>query len=90
VEMTPQGLALLKELGAGIRDAMERVFYTLTPQERETLVKLTQKISNAAVDYLGANKEHLASNARMMSGLSNGGAILSPVKSKKNTRKKKS
>lgn len=90
VEMTPKGVELLRELSASIKDAMEKVFYTLTPQERDALVKLTQKISNAAVDYLGANKEHLASNARMMSGLSNGGSILSPVKSNKNTRKKKS
>ncbi|MBN1691785.1 MAG: MarR family transcriptional regulator [Dehalococcoidia bacterium] len=88
VEMTPQGLDLLKELSAGIKGAMERVFYSLTPQERETLVKLTQKISNAAVDYLGASKEHLASNARMMSGLSNGGVILSQAKSKRTKRKK--
>ncbi len=90
VEMTPKGLALLSDLGAGIRDAMQRVFYTLTPEERETLVKLTQKISNAAVDYLGANKEHLAANAKMMSGLSNGGVILSPSKSRKTKRKKSS
>ena len=88
VEMTPKGLALLTDLGAGIKDAMERVFYALTPEERETLVKLTQKISNAAVDYLGASKEHLASNARMMSGLSNGSDSLTSAKSKKNKRKK--
>jgi len=80
----------LTDLGAGIKDAMERVFYALTPEERETLVKLTQKISNAAVDYLGASKEHLASNARMMSGLSNGSDSLTSAKSKKNTRKKSS
>ncbi len=90
VEMTPKGLALLTDLGAGIKDAMERVFYALTPEERETLVKLTQKISNAAVDYLGASKEHLASNARMMSGLSNGSDSLTSAKSKKNTRRKSS
>jgi DNA-binding MarR family transcriptional regulator len=90
VEMTPYGLELLTGLSTSIKDAMEKVFYVLTPQERETLVKLTTKISNAAVDYLGANKEHLASNARMMSGLSDGGVILSPLKSKNNSRKKSS
>ncbi|MDD5398027.1 MAG: MarR family winged helix-turn-helix transcriptional regulator [Dehalococcoidia bacterium] len=90
VEMTPKGLTLLTDLGPGIRDAMERVFYVLSPQEREMLVKLTEKISNAAVDYLGANKEHLAANARMMSGLSDDGVILSPAKHKKAKRKKSS
>jgi DNA-binding MarR family transcriptional regulator len=90
VELTAQGLELLTDLSASIKDAMEKVFYELTPQERETLVKLTQKISNAAVDYLGASKEHLASNARMMSGLSNSSDSLSATKSKKNTRKKSS
>jgi DNA-binding MarR family transcriptional regulator len=90
VEMTPKGLALLTDLGASIRDAMEKVFYTLTPDEREALVKLTQKISNAAVDYLGASKEHLASNARMMSGLSDYNSAFSVTKSKRNTRKKSS
>jgi DNA-binding PadR family transcriptional regulator len=90
VEMTPKGLALLTDLGASIRDAMEKVFYTLTPDEREALVKLTQKISNAAVDYLGASKEHLASNARMMSGLSDYNSAFSVTKSKRNTRKKRS
>jgi DNA-binding MarR family transcriptional regulator len=90
VEMTPRGVALLTDLGAGIKDAMEKVFYTLTPEERETLVKLTQKISNAAVDYLGASKEHLASNARMMSGLSDYNSAFSVTKSKRNTRKKSS
>lgn len=90
VEMTPQGLELLEDLSVSIKDAMEKVFYTLTPQERETMVKLTQKISNAAVDYLGANKEHLASNARMMSGLSDGNEAFSVTKSKRNTRKKSS
>lgn len=90
VEMTPQGLELLEDLSVSIKDAMEKVFYTLTPQERETMVKLTQKVSNAAVDYLGANKEHLASNARMMSGLSDGNEAFSVTKSKRNTRKKKS
>jgi len=90
VEMTPYGMELLTSLSPSIKDAMEKVFYQLTPPERETLVDLTQKISNAAVDYLGANKEHLASNAKMMSGLSSGGVILSPVKSKKSIRKKSS
>jgi len=90
VEMTPQGLELLTSLGPSINEAMEKVFYVLTQQERDTLVKLTQKISNAAVDYLGASKEHLASNARLMSGMSDGNDIESRIKSKKNTRKKSS
>ena len=87
VEMTAQGLELLTGLGPSITEAMEAVFFVLTPSERETLVKLTQKISNAAVDYLGASKEHLASNARLMSGQSNGSESLSNAKSKKNTQK---
>jgi MarR family transcriptional regulator, 2-MHQ and catechol-resistance regulon repressor len=90
VELTTYGLELLTDLSVSIKDAMEKVFYTLTAQERETMVKLTQKVSNAAVDYLGANKEHLASNARMMSGLSNSSDSFSLAKSKKNSRKKSS
>ncbi len=90
VELTAYGLEMLTDLSVSIKDAMEKVFYTLTPQERETMVKLTQKVSNAAVDYLGANKERLASNARMMSGLSNGKDSFSTAKSKKNSRKKSS
>ena len=88
--MTAQGRELLTGLGPSITEAMQAVFYALTKQERDTLVKLTQKISNAAVDYLGASKEHLASNARLMSGQSNGSESASTAKSKKNTRKKSS
>jgi len=88
VEMTDQGLKLLTGLAPSMLEAMSKVFYSLTPQEREALVKLTQKISRAAVEYLGASKEHLDYNARMMSGLLNEDESKTPLKPKKSSRKR--
>jgi len=68
IELTEQGLELVVGALPGITKVMGDVFNGLPEKEREQLVELFRKIAYAAADHLGANKEHLDENARILSG----------------------
>jgi len=71
VELTEQGIALLRELAPNINKVMEAVFGGLSQQECDDLVKLSHEISYGAADYVGANKKRLDENAKILAGLMN-------------------
>ena len=89
VEITEQGLDLLRSLGPSIHEAMESVFHKLSEQERDVLVKLARKVSHASADYLGADKRHLDTNARVLSGLAENQNVNIAAGKKAARRKKK-
>jgi len=68
VELTEQGLQLIAGALPEISKVMKNVFGSFTEKERENLVELLRKVAYAAADHLGANKEHLDENAKILSG----------------------
>jgi len=68
VELTEQGLELVVGALPNITKVMRDVFEGLPEKEREHLVELLRKIAHSAADHLGANKEHLDENAKILSG----------------------
>lgn len=75
VELTEQGLKLLRELAPNINKVMEAVFGNFNQQERDELVKLSHEISYGAAEYVGASKKRMDENAKILSGLINGDPV---------------
>ena len=78
VNITDKGKKLLYELGPSINDLFESVFGKLSKNDRIALERIMHQISDATAYYLGANKEHLDENARILAGL----AVFKPKKNK--------
>ncbi|MFA5065129.1 MAG: MarR family transcriptional regulator [Dehalococcoidia bacterium] len=76
INITEKGKDLLYELGPSINELFESVFGQLSKSDRAELERIMRQISNATADYLGANKEHLDENARILAGL----AVFKPKK----------
>ena len=74
VELTKEGFKVLFKVAPGVSKLMKEVIGSFTEQERDVLVKLAHRISYAATDYLGADKEHLDTNARLLAGMVNNGS----------------
>jgi len=83
VELTRQGIELLKSLSPNINEVLEVVFGNLNQKELEELVKLSHVISYNAADYVGANKKRMDENAKILSGMLEG-----KTAAKKSTRSK--
>ena len=69
VELTGQGMELLRSLSPNINEVLEVVFGNLNQQELDEFVKLSHVISYNAADYVGANKKRMDENARILSGI---------------------
>ena len=69
VELTRQGIELLRSLSTNINEVLEVVFGNLNQQELDELVKLSHAISYNAADYVGANKKRMDENAKILSGM---------------------
>lgn len=83
VELTRQGIELLKSLSPNINEVLEVVFGNLNQKELDELVKLSHVISYNAADYVGANKKRMDENAKILSGMLEG-----KTAAKKSTRSK--
>ncbi len=68
VNITDKGKELLYELGPSINDLFQSVFGKLSNNDRADLERIIRQISDATADYLGANKQHLEENARILAG----------------------
>jgi len=69
VNITDKGKELLYELGPGINDLFQSVFGKLSIKDRAELERIIHQICDATADYLGANKQHLDENARILAGM---------------------
>jgi DNA-binding MarR family transcriptional regulator len=69
VELTRQGIELLRSLSPNINEVLKVVFGNLNQQELDEFVKLSHKISYNAADYVGANKKRMDDNAKILSGM---------------------
>jgi len=84
IELTAQGLELLRSLSPNINEVVEVVFGNLNQPELDEFVKWSHVISYNAADYVGANKKRMDENARILSG------VLEGKPAAKKTRKSKS
>lgn len=87
VELTEQGLEMVVGALPNIAKVMKDVFSGLPEKEREQLVELLRKIAYAAADHLGANKEHLDENAKILSGQKRNGPGSKKVAASKSKRR---
>ncbi|MDD5399230.1 MAG: MarR family winged helix-turn-helix transcriptional regulator, partial [Dehalococcoidia bacterium] len=87
VELTEQGLEMVVGALPNIAKVMRDVFSGLPEKEREQLVELLRKIAYAAADHLGANKEHLDENAKILSGQKRNGPGSKKVAASKSKRR---
>ncbi|MBN1691016.1 MAG: MarR family transcriptional regulator [Dehalococcoidia bacterium] len=69
VNITEKGKELLYELGPSINELFQSVFGKLSKNDRAELERIIRQISDATADYLGANKQHLEENARILAGM---------------------
>lgn len=69
VKITEQGRKLLLELSPSINNVIMSVFGKLSKPDQIELIRIAHEISYAAANYLGADKEHLDENARILAGL---------------------
>ncbi|MDD5757410.1 MAG: MarR family transcriptional regulator [bacterium] len=69
VELTRQGVEILRSLSPNINEVLEVVFGNLNQQELDEFVKLSHAISYRAADYVGANKKRMDENAQILSGM---------------------
>ncbi|MFA5065473.1 MAG: MarR family transcriptional regulator [Dehalococcoidia bacterium] len=83
VELTRQGVEILKSLSPNINEVLEVVFGNLNQQELDEFVKLSHSISYRAADYVGANKKRMDENAIILSGM-----LERKTAAKKSTRSK--
>jgi DNA-binding MarR family transcriptional regulator len=81
INITEKGKDLLYELGPSINELFESVFGRLSKNDRAELERIMHQISDSIADYLGADKEHLDENARILAGL----AVFKPKKTAKPT-----
>ena len=76
INITEKGKELLYELGPSINELFQSVFGKLSIKDRAELERIIRQVSDSTADYLGANKQHLDENARILAGL----AVFKPKK----------